>query len=209
LYYLARDNNNNDNDNGSYRSANSAKSGISSNNQKPNPLLNGAYDEAEAHASFQQALMEWRTGGAAKTHQTHLNSSKNQHAVSMLENIKPTQDSNVSTDTSDLGSKKNNQNKTLQELEKAIHSNHSLSYAERMLLHKFRRNDMDMSINTADKFFKSKISFVLFASDNLVTLYQKLNIDQFNNSQIVVEVIFKIYTNKYSFLSIYILFLGS
>jgi hypothetical protein len=169
MYYLGRDNNNNDTDNASYRSANSAKSGISSAVKKANPLMDGAYDEAEARAAFQQALMEWRTGVPAGSTQklAPTNAKKNnQPKVSILENMRPTQDSNVSTDTSDLGVKKT-QNKTIQELEKAIHSSHSLSYAERMLLQKFRRNDMDVSINSTDKLFKSKTPFKYIFRPNL------------------------------------------
>ena len=44
-------------------------------------LLKGTYDEAEAAASFQNALAEWRAGGGA--HKTHQTGEKRENTVTM------------------------------------------------------------------------------------------------------------------------------
>ena len=112
--------------------------------------MDGAYNEKEAHESFQQALSEWRNGGNKNNNNNNNtnNTKKTQPTKIKSNNINNTKtnlhDSNVGTDTSDLGKK--TQQSTIQELEKAIHSNHSLTYAERMLLQKYRRNDLEISM---------------------------------------------------------------
>jgi hypothetical protein len=155
MYLLARDGSNPYENGSSYRSINSAESGQNHSAQprKSNPLAEGVYDEREAQAAFQQALLEWRNGGSSAK-----SNSKRQTSAALINRMMPNQDSNVGTDTSDLGGGvKKGQNKTIQELEKAINSSHSLSYAERMLLQKMRRNELDVNINSGrNQQFKSK-----------------------------------------------------
>jgi hypothetical protein len=126
LYYIARDDN--DLNSNESRSANSAG--------KHNFLLDGNYDEREAQASFQQALLEWRRSGKTKT--------KND-PKSNPSNRKIEKNSGVGTDTNDLGARSQCTRQTLQELEKQITKNSNLSYADRLLLEKYRRNDLEFA----------------------------------------------------------------
>lgn len=89
-------------------------------------LFEGTYDEQEAHSSFQQALLEWRNS-----------SKKTENENKKQATILTSRDAFVETDNSDRD-KKNG----IKELEDHINSNHSLSYAERILLQKYRRNDL-------------------------------------------------------------------
>ena len=164
FYYIAgRENNNNESSN-SYRSANSAES--VTRNKKGNSLMHGAYDEREAHEAFQQALAEWRNGPTK--------SSSASNAKKQTNSNKPASqaaDSNVGTDTSDLTSSASRTNQVAQnsmrikELERTIQSNHSLSYAERMLLQKYRRNDSEF--NTIANGRQLKSNFDIFFHPNL------------------------------------------
>lgn len=87
-------------------------------------LFDGTYDEKEAHKSFQQALSEWR------------NSSKNTEVNSLSRESSICKDAGVETQPGKTSQ--------IQDLEDKIKS-HSLSYAERMLLQKYKRNDLEVT----------------------------------------------------------------
>lgn len=128
---------------GSYRSLSSANSNSrpGSYKAKSNSLLDGVYDEREAHNAFQQALQEWRTG------------NENKQGKTKVKFASSNKDTNVGTDTIDLPSSRIS-SRAMQDLEKAITSNHSLTYAERMLLQKYRRNDLEYA-KPADSTYQS------------------------------------------------------
>lgn len=112
-------------DNESIYDITSNRSNLSSAKKKVDfSLFDGAYDEKEAHDSFQQALNEWR------------NSSKKSQDGSFTREASMCKDAGVETQPT-----KTNQ---IQDLEDHIKS-HSLSYAERMLLQKYKRNDLEVS----------------------------------------------------------------
>ena len=109
-------------DNESVYDITSNRSNLSSAKKKVEfSLFDGAYDEKEAHESFQQALHEWR------------NPSKTSGKNSVTREVSMCKDAGVETQTSRM--------EQIQDLEDKIKS-HSLSYGERMLLLKYRRNDL-------------------------------------------------------------------
>ncbi|CAF0707516.1 unnamed protein product [Brachionus calyciflorus] len=92
-------------------------------------LFDGEYDERQAHESFQQALNEWRNGSK--------NSDKIIRENSQIKKPSSSRDAGVGTTQQIISNQ-------IQDLEKQI-SSHSLSYAERMLLQKYRRNDLEIT----------------------------------------------------------------
>ena len=112
--------------------------------EKKDSLINGTYDEREAHDSFQQALLEWRN---VKSNSARNNNKNNN-------NNKMEQNERAETVAKDaiIGTDDATQTKipkvSIKELEEQIHKNHSLSYAERMLVLKHRRNDLQLTPET-------------------------------------------------------------
>lgn len=104
--------------------------------QPKKSLLNGEYDERAAQESFQQALLAWRKGSAGKKR------------VEIVREQTPTttgrrhnnRDVKINTDLNDEEKQRAEQ---MRKLEAHITSNHTLSYADRLLLQKFRRNQLE------------------------------------------------------------------
>ena len=96
----------------------------------PQSLLNGTYDEREASESFKQAISEWRN---SKTTPVQQNNKKKVNFT----NKTVSKDARIGTDQNTP------QANRFKQLEDQIHSNHSLSYAERMLLINLRKNEVE------------------------------------------------------------------
>jgi hypothetical protein len=107
--------------------------------------MNGTYDEREAHESFKQAVLEWRTNNKQTS-----NSSKKVHQSAKSKN--------VFVDTSTESQMTARSRNALRDLEEDINTNHTLSYAERMLLQKYRRNDFEYepSVDESDTVRQSR-----------------------------------------------------
>ena len=99
--------------------------------KKESSLMNGTYDEREAHESFQQALMEWRN--SKPINKTKSNNSTARNPESAKDAVVGTDDQTQTVPPAKI---------SIKELEEQIHKNRTLSYAERMLLQKHRRNDL-------------------------------------------------------------------
>ena len=99
----------------------------------PHSLLNGTYDEREASESFKQAISEWR---GSKTTPTQQNNKHNPKKVNFT-NKTVSKDARIGTDQNTPRTNR------FKELENQIHANHSLSYAERILLTNLRRNGVE------------------------------------------------------------------
>ncbi len=114
-----------------------------------NSLLNGAYDEKEAQESFQQALAEWRN--SSKPSQI-TNSKKNKENINIKKvHYSQSKNASIGTDNDDL---KTDRSVSIKRLEDQI-SSHSLSYAERCLVQKFRRNDITFTPDNTPSMNKS------------------------------------------------------
>jgi hypothetical protein len=108
-----------------------------------NSLLNGQYNENEAHEAFQQALNEWRTS----SNKTGLASNKvkivRENEAKTVNNFKNSaRNAIINTDLTDSEKARL---ESIKNLENYITSNHKLSYAERMLLQKYRRNELELN----------------------------------------------------------------
>ena len=133
---------------------------ITSNRSNPNSakkkveftLLDGEYNEKEAQESYQQALQGWR------------NSSKKTEIQPQL----TSRDAGVET-----SQPKTNQ---IEELEKQIAS-HSLTHAERMLLQKYRRNDLEVVYTPRSEIETSSPSSHTFINQSIETKQSHLNFD--------------------------------
>jgi hypothetical protein len=128
-------------DGDSYRSSESqsAKSSkISPSEDKPKrkskSLLSGEYDEKEAQKSFQKALLNWRSSDKKSGKRVEI----------IRENNETSRDVITNTDLTEEGKKKLD---AIRNLENYITSNHTLLYAERMLLQKYRRNQFELKMN--------------------------------------------------------------
>lgn len=107
-------------------------------NQAPNSLLYGHYDEKQAQESFQQALAEWRNGKNA-------NNQSNANKVEIIrEKANSSQLANalINTDLSDAEKARLDR---IKKLENYITTNHELSYADRILLQKYRKNELEFA----------------------------------------------------------------
>lgn len=92
-------------------------------------LLQGQYDEREAKESFQKALLDWRKRGAGAT----------SNKVQIIRDT-PTPTSRDAVVNTELRKENMRQLDLIKNLEAYITSNHTLSYADRMLLQMYRRN---------------------------------------------------------------------
>lgn len=117
-------------------------------------LLNGEYDERGAQESFQQALMAWRKDG--ESHGGEVTKKR----VQIVREDPPTNNNSggrrrhnrdvvINCDLDNEEDKKRAVG--IRELEAYITSNHTLSYADRLLLQKFRRNHAEFSGLQADE----------------------------------------------------------
>ena len=104
--------------------------------QPKKSLLNGDYDERAAQESFQQALLDWRKGSAGKK---RVEIVREQTATTSGRYHK-NRDVKINTDLNDDEKQRVEQ---MRKLEAHITSNHTLSYADRLLLQKFRRNQLE------------------------------------------------------------------
>jgi hypothetical protein len=132
-----------------------------SNNRKisnySNSLMNGTYDEQEAQESFKKAVLEWRNSNKNA-------STSNKTGKSVRINMTPKEtplissraDANVGSDQKDLNYKT---------IESLVNTNHSLSYAERMLLRKNRRNELDFSLDSNNRDQDSRMSVNISSVD--------------------------------------------
>ncbi|XP_045201118.2 zinc finger B-box domain-containing protein 1-like isoform X2 [Mercenaria mercenaria] len=102
-----------------------------------NSLLHGTYNEAEQAASFQDALMAWRTGGKP----TDQNSAGSRPSTDRSNKRGGVPYSPVQTPTVNVDSSTGTGSST-QEVEIKFNTA-SMTYAERLLLKKHRRTDVD------------------------------------------------------------------
>ncbi|XP_052216731.1 zinc finger B-box domain-containing protein 1-like [Dreissena polymorpha] len=118
-----------------------------------NPLLHGSYDEAEQAASFQQALEAWRTGKAAGNASGNVGSrggsrpgtdrtDRSQRRSVVRYSPAPTPTFNVETSTGTLDKQ--------QEIDIKFNTS-SMTYAERLLLKKHRRTDVEALFTPRDE----------------------------------------------------------
>lgn len=112
-------------------------------NQSPkessSSLMNGTYDEREAHESFKQAVLEWRNSNNNNNNKQAPNSNRS----SSKQAHKTTKSKDAFVDTSTESQLTARSRNALRDLEEEINTNRTLSYAERMLLQKYRRNDFE------------------------------------------------------------------
>ncbi|XP_060600348.1 zinc finger B-box domain-containing protein 1-like [Ruditapes philippinarum] len=104
-----------------------------------NSLLQGSYNEAEQAASFQDALIAWRTGGKPADHNSNSGGSRPSTDRSSKRGgvpYSPVQTPTVNVDTS-TGTADSSQ-----EVEIKFNTA-SMTYAERLMLKKHRRTDVD------------------------------------------------------------------
>ena len=124
-----------------------------------NSLLHGEYDEREAQESFKQAVLEWRNNSTT----SNTNSNNSNHAKINNVKFKPETNATIKKDaiieTEDQTPRTFNDTK--KNLEAYITSNHSLSYAERILLQKYRSNELDYLKETSNLDDKSKKDIIL------------------------------------------------
>jgi len=109
-----------------------------------NSLLDGDYDEKEAQEAFKKAVMEWRNSKPQTKTIPKKNSNNNNNNINKV-NFNTSvanysKNASIGTDSDSLNT--NRSNKTIKELENQI-TKHSLTYAERCLLQKYRRNDIE------------------------------------------------------------------
>jgi hypothetical protein len=156
-----------------------SKFGYNFNNSKVNPdpkpndssLLNGHYDEYEAQESFKQAVLQWRNGPSGD------NIIKDKPPISLRSNNKM-ENASSGTDRQEIlnshdQNKSDAMNNQLKNLENQIESNHSLSYGERILLMKYRRNDLDIKYSARQDRNESE---------------NKIEDDKVKNTDIIIEV---------------------
>ena len=111
-----------------------------------NSLMQGEYDEREAQESFKQAVLDWRNSSSTNTNNSNAKNMKSETPTIQKDAILDTHD--LTPRTFDDTAKKN--------LESYITSNHSLSYAERILLQKYRSNELDYLKETSNLDDKTK-----------------------------------------------------
>lgn len=100
-------------------------------------LLNGEYNEKEANESFQKALLDWRKENSD-------NKRNGQKRVQIVrEHLTFNEHSRDAIINTDLTEDEKQRRVGIRQLESYITSNHSLSYADRMLLQKFRANQLE------------------------------------------------------------------
>ena len=102
-------------------------------------LLDGNFDEAESHEEFKRALLEWRNGTAPTKQEVNINANNNNNKQKIKKNV------DVGTDNSE--EQRKSSMSMQQNIELQINFNHSLSYAERLLLKKYRRTDVEEFFN--------------------------------------------------------------
>lgn len=114
-------------------------------------LMNGTYDEREAHESFKQAVLEWRNSNTSKQ-------APNSNRSPTKQAHKTTKSKDAFVDTSTESQLTTRSRNALRDLEEDINTNHTLSYAERMLLQKYRRNDFEYqsSVDESDTVNQSR-----------------------------------------------------
>jgi hypothetical protein len=123
-------------------STSSYSSNVKSHNN--DSLMNGTYDEREAQESFKQAVLEWRNSNNKTGKSVKINMTPKETRL-----ISSRADANVGSDQKDLNYKT---------IENLVNKNHSLSYAERMLLRKHRRQELDFSLDSNNRDQDSRIS---------------------------------------------------
>jgi hypothetical protein len=107
-------------------------------------LLDGNFNENESHEEFMRAVLEWRNGGNNSSTQEKPVINKNSAKSKKI----PKKNVDVGTDNTEEQRKSSFDMQ--QNIELQINFNHSLSYAERLLLKKYRRTDVEdfFNINT-------------------------------------------------------------
>ena len=103
-------------------------------------LLDGNFNENESHEEFKRAVLEWRNGGNKSATQEN-NSRTNKSAKNYKKNVDVGTDNSAEQRKSSLDMQQN--------IELQINFNHSLSYAERLLLKKYRRTDVEEFFNVS------------------------------------------------------------
>jgi hypothetical protein len=98
-------------------------------------LLNGDFNENESHEAFRQAVLEWRKGDQ-KIHKPKKGAMKKVHVLEVIK-----QGIDIGTDNTVNSSRKANE--ILEDIEKRLKETSNLSYAERLLLKKYRRSDVE------------------------------------------------------------------
>jgi len=137
----------------------------------PGSLLHGEYDEREAQESFKQAVSEWRNNSSSTTSNSNNSKVNNNHIKT--ESNTSQRDAIIETEEQTPRTF----NDTKKNLEAVITSNHSLSYAERILLQKYRSNELDYLRETSNLDDKTKKDINLRNTAKLgLTLSNKLNL---------------------------------
>lgn len=133
--------------------------------ENSNSLLNGTYDEREAQESFKKAVMEWRNSKPAASEST----AQTPTSIRNKENIeiKTSRNASIGTESGGLNTDRS-MNQQIKMLENQINATHSLTYAERCLVHKYRRNDLKFS-NNDDNMISSESNGKLILSKSLDT----------------------------------------
>jgi hypothetical protein len=114
-------------------------------------LLEGEFNEKESHEAFKQAVLEWRKVGNQVVQQENKiqqsNSAKKlKKEVRIVDVIK----SGIDVGTENGIDFTRTKNDILQDIEDKLTLNSNMSYAERLLLKKYRRSDIEdfFDINT-------------------------------------------------------------
>lgn len=141
-----------------------------------NSLLAGEYDEKEAQEAFKKAVMEWRISKPSQTKTFNNNNKENNNQTKKAHAAK-----NASIGTDNSGFETNRSNKAIKMLETQISSTHSLSYAERCLLQKYRKKDISFTDGIESNELRGKLS-KSFDSNNMVSASKNIGLESLNKS---------------------------
>lgn len=151
-----------------------------------NSLLQGEYDEREAQESFKQAVLEWRNNSSNNKNSSSNNyNNSNNNTInysktnnnSLKNETNPTIQKDAIIETEDQTPRTFNDTK--KNLEAYITSNHSLSYAERILLQKYRSNELDYLKEASNLDDKTKKDINLRNTAKLGLIILIINKNQF------------------------------
>ena len=143
-------------------------------------LLDGNFNENESHEEFMQAVLEWRNGGnksAQEKPAINRNSAKSQQPKKISKK-------NVDVGTDNTEEQRKSSFDMQQNIELQINFNHSLSYAERLLLKKYRRSDVEeffnvnTQMNTIDDISINPSSSVKMSRDKTMLGQQHIDFNQ-------------------------------
>lgn len=166
--------------------------------QNNNSLMNGTYDEQEAQESFKKAVLEWRNSNKTTTNNKTGKSVRINMTPKETPLISSRADANVGSDQNDLNYKT---------IESLVNKNHSLSYAERMLLRKHRRQELDFSLDSNGRDQDSRMSINIskddFMNDNrsehmnfndimAAVNPDKKSVDSYNSNSLKLDLTLKI-----------------